>query len=419
MHKHQKLHTFLKWIDKCIDSNNIKNHIKDLYRNILSALRQGSIKNIFKFSSIAKLLFLYCTVVLYIIIFIFDFSSGIFSDKSPHRIAVYSVKDRIGEHRSYVRTLKALDKMGWSYIGNSFDEYMINDKLISPFYKSAATILNIIFKPEFNLSLTHYVTIMPYGYNITYLNMPDQNLYSLEHEFKPEFGHLAKYDAYIDLASVVNGENHLLQSVLKNHNRSDAIIIPAYLAQNFEELMIAKEYNNAVITGSLWGCSRSSYRFRDAIHKLSDEKLLTAYGLPGSFDYLGDGYLGRLEHYGDPDIQIMDLQRKGGIALIVHNLEHLIQGLPTSRFAEGIISGSIIISDRHPFLQKYFGDNILYFDALASTEVIYNQIKSHIEWIKSHPDEARKMSQNAYDILVKDWTLEVQLQRIMKIVESR
>jgi|GEM_PF-1216357 len=405
-------------INALISRYNIKNRIKTLAIRIWDEIKKGSVKNILSISSIAKLLFLYSAVVLYIIIFTFDFSPGIFTSKAEHTIAIYSVNGRIGEHRSYIRTLKALDKMGWHYVGSSFDDDMINTPWIAHIYNVAASVVNMIAHTEFNLALTHYVTIVPYGYNITYLNMPAESLYTITHRFQEQFHHLASYDAYIDLASIMHHPNSFLQHVLKNYDMSHAMIIPAYLAQDFEELILPKEYNTAVITGSLWGCNRGSYRFQDAIHKLADEKLLVAYGLPYSFDYLGDGYLGRMEDYGDPGTKLIELQRKGGIALVVHNSEHLLQGLPTSRFSEGIISGSVIISDKHPFLQKYFGNNILYFDSFASSAEIHTQIKTHIEWIKSHPNESRKMTQNAYDIFVKNWTLEIQLNKIMEMIKG-
>ena len=416
MHYQDKFKTIARWIDHLIAPAKIKSRAKTCLLKIRNDLKQGSIRNILCPSAVAKLLFMYVMIVFYIIIFTFDFSSGAFNNNGSHKIAVYSVVGRIGEHRSYVRTLKAAQKLGWEYVGSSFDEKFIHDSWTSHFYKVAASIVNIIVKPEFNLALTHFVTIVPVGYNLTYLNVPDIQLYSLKHKFRPEYPHLSKYDAYVDLGSIMNGKNPLLRSVLKNYDKPEALVIPAYLAYNFEELILPEEYKYAVITGSLWGCNRGSFRFRDALHTLADKKLLVAYGLETSFDYLGDSYLGKMEKYGDPGEMLISLQRKGGIALTPHNFEHLVQGIPTSRFAEGIISGSVLISDKHPFLEKYFGNNALYFDSFVSSEEMYAQIKTHIEWVKSHPTEARQMAQNAYDIFIKDWTLEVQLQKVMESV---
>ena len=102
----------------------------------------------------------------------------------------------------------------------------------------------------------------------------------------------------------------------------------------------------------------------------------------------------------------------------MHSLEHLIEGLPTSRFAEAITAGAVIIADDHQFLRSIFGDNLLYFNSFQTSDEMYNQIKSHITWIKSHPNEARQMTQNSYDIFVKDWTLEAQLPRVMQMVAA-
>jgi spore maturation protein CgeB len=141
--------------------------------------------------------------------------------------------------------------------------------------------------------------------------------------------------------------------------------------------------------------------------------LLIAYGLPDHLDYLGEAYKGKAEKYGKATDTIISLQRDAGISLVVHNLEHALQGIPTSRFAEAITSGTILISDEHPFLRKFFGDNILYFNSLENTENIYKQIKDHIIWIKSHKEEAAEKTKNAYEIFVDEWTLEKQLQKIV------
>lgn len=414
-----KLKKFLLWWEDIINPTNIQARGKKLTIRFWGELKKGSIKNVISLSGIAKLLFLYFSVVFYLIIFTFEFSPKIFTNNGAHKIAIYSVNGRIGEHGLYKRTKKALDNLGWDYVGCSFDEGSITDKWTAHLYLTAASIVNMLIKPEFNLALTHYVRILPIGYNITYLNMPDLNLYSLKHKFKSEYSHLEEYDAYIDLSSVMKNENHLLSSTLKNLGRTDALIIPAYLSHDLREFTAPTEYTTAVVTGSLWGCNRGSFRFKDAIHMLADEKLLVAYGLADAFDYLESGYKGEVEEYGDPDEQLLTLQRKWGIALIVHNFEHLVQAMPTSRIAEGIMSGAIVISDDHPFVRKYFGDNVLYFDSFKDRNTIYNQIKSHIEWIKSHPKEAAIMSQNAYDIFVKDWTIEKQLQKIMHSVRDR
>ncbi len=386
-------------------------------QNFKTNLRQGSWKNLMTLDSFLKIVFLYFVTILCIVIFYFDFSQNAFTKTTTHKIAFYSV-GRIGEHQTYLRTIRAIKKLGWQYIGATLPESMINFGLTRHFYIVASYIMHKLAQPEVNIALTHHFSILPPGYNLTYLNVPDDILYSLKGKFHKSFKHLENYDGYIDLHSAVYGENKLLKKILHNYGKDDAPIIPAYLAQNREEFIEAESYNNMIITGSLWGCNRGSYRMQKVLSGLAKDRLLVAYGPEYALDFLMDAYKGQADKYGDATDQLITLQRQAGITLVVHSLEHLIEGLPTSRFAEAITAGAVIIADDHPFLHKFFGDNILYFNSLKTSDEMYEQINSHILWIKSHPEEARRMTRNAYDILVKDWTLEVQLPRVIDQLES-
>lgn len=160
--------------------------------------------------------------------------------------------------------------------------------------------------------------------------------------------------------------------------------VPLYLAQNYVEYSSATK-NQALVVGSLWGCNRNSLRMMQALQRLSKSNLLVAYGLD-ALKPLGQGYKGALESF-EPQIinnslKLVALQKKYGISIVVHNLEHMIDGLPTSRIAESIAAGAIVISDEHPFIKKFFGDNVLYIDDLKSSEEIYSQIYNHIMWDK-------------------------------------
>jgi hypothetical protein len=375
-------------------------------------LKQGSWKNLLTLNSILKIIFLYFVTILCVIIFYFDFSPGAFKKTSIHKIAVYSV-GRIGEHRSYLRSIRAIKKLGWEYIGATLPEDMTNFVLTRHFYIVACYIIHKLAEPEVNIALTHHVSILPPGYNLTYLNVPYDMLYSYKDKFLKSFKHLQNYDGYIDLHTMVHGENKLLKQILHDYGKDDAPIIPAYLAQNHEEFIEVESYNNIVITGSLWGCNRGSYRIQKVLSMLAHDKLLIAYGPEYAMKFLGDAYKGQADKYGDATDTLITLQRDAGISFVTHSLEHFIEELPTSRFAEAITAGAVVISDEHPFLQKIFGDNLLYFNSFKTSDEIYDQVKFHIAWIKSHPNEAKQMTRNAYDIFVKDWTLEVQLPRVM------
>lgn len=376
-----------------------------IYQNV-------QLRYIFSFSTLFKLCFLFCAAILWIILFSFKLPSNI-DTKSP-TIAVYTTIERIGEKLLYDRIVTAAKSIGWNVIGGEFPEFCVSSSYIRPFYYVATSIVNLIFKPKFNLAVTHYVYVVPYGYNVVYLNMPNETLYSQEGRFKSRYEHLTNYDAYIDLYSVTHGSNPTLLTALKKINREDAKIIPLYLAQNYVEYTSATK-NQALVVGSLWGCNRNSLRMMQALQKLSKGNLLVAYGLD-ALKPLGQGYKGPLESF-EPKIinnslKLVALQKKYGISIVVHNLEHMIDGLPTSRIAESIAAGAIVISDEHPFIKKFFGDNVLYIDDLKSSEEIYSQIYSHIMWVNANPREAEIKAKNAYDILVREMLLENQLHKL-------
>lgn len=368
--------------------------------------------------AILKIIFMYCVSVAIIILCYFDFSSDAFSDNGKKKIAIYSNISRVGEHQTYLKSLKALDKLGIEYVGCSLNESLADYIVARPFYNGAIFIVHKFVKPKFSISVTHLTGIVPPGPSYVYLNVPDLMLFNKKGKFISKHKHLKDFDGYIDLFSFVNDNNPDLMQVLRNEGKEKAPVIPAYLAQDTSELKLPSSYNHAVITGSLWGCNRSSYRLISSLKKLADENLLIAYGLEPDFEFLGDSYKGKLEKYGNPVKKVLSLQREAGISLIFHNFEHLVQGLPTSRIAEGVMSGAVVISDHHLFVMKYFRNNVLYFDSFAPSEQIYKQIKNHISWVKKNPIRAREMSKNAYDIFVKELSLEVQLPKVIKAIED-
>lgn len=376
-----------------------------IYRNV-------QLRYIFSFNTLFKLCFLYCATILWIILFSFTLPKNI--NHNAPTIAVYTTIERIGEKLLYDRIVIAAKSIGWNVIGGEFPEAWVKCNYTRPFYYAAASIINFIFKPKFNLAVTHYVHLLPSGYNIVYLNVPNEMLFSQEGKFKSTYAHLADYDAYIDLYSVANGSNPTLLEALKKINKTDAQIIPLYLAQNYVEYSSATK-NQALLVGSLWGCNRNSLRMMQALQQLSKSNLLVAYGLD-SLKPLGQAYKGALEGF-EPKIlsnslKLLALQKKYGISIVVHNLDHMLAGMPTSRIAESVAAGSIVISDEHPFIKKFFGDNVLYIDDLKSAEEIHSQIYNHIMWINANPEEAEVKAKNAYDIFIREMLLENQLHKL-------
>ncbi len=245
-------------------------------------------------------------------------------------------------------------------------------------------------------------------------------LFDVNGGFKARYSHLSQYDAYVDLHSVMHGTNPILTNALQKLDKVDVPIVPLYLAQNRVEYSAATKEQILVI-GSLWGCNRDSLRMKLALKALAEDDLLIAYGLEDSLGFLKEKYKGSIESFAEVNVResLLQLQKKYGISLVVHNLEHMIEGFPTSRIAESIAAGALVISDQHPFIKKYFGDNVLYFDSLTDSDSIYKQIKGHAEWIRQNPETAETMTRAAYDIFMTEFALEDQLHKLYNSLISK
>lgn len=374
------------------------------------------------FSNLLKLLFLYIVSIIMLLIIELRTSKHFFSkalngNLSSIKLAVYGVKDRIGERVLYHRMINTLENEGYDYVSMQCSEPLMNFWLTKHFYSIANSLVNYVFDITYNIATTHYVKILPYGYNITYLNVPRHMLYDLPLQFKPMFAHLKGYNAYIDLYSLVNGKNEILEKL----TTKDQNIIPLYFAHEdskYQESIIDK----ALITGSLWGCNRSSLSTMLALKTIAQDDLLVAYGLKYSFIFLDTNYKGPIDKIkGHVSDNMDDLHRKYGIALIMHSYEHLIDGIPTSRVSEAASTGALIISDRSKFLEKYFGDNVLYIDTISQkidARELANQIKNHILWARNNPNEVRKMTRNVHDIFQQNFTMEKQFEQLFNILAS-
>lgn len=368
-----------------------------------------SLRHVFCLQGLLKVAFLYSVTVVCIIM---NMNLPPLGKEGPY-IAIYSTINRVGEKLLQERAVIAAKNLGWNVIDAAFEESTSNYILMSHFYYSALSLVNLIYKPKFVLSVTHYVFVVPYGsYNIVYLNVPNNMLFN-RNNFINKYIHLAKYDGYIDLYSVANGENPKLNKALQKLGKSDAFVEALYLSQNYQPYSPARR-DKMLIVGSLWGCNRSSTRMKDSLYSLARDGLIVGYGLD-DLKFLESAYKGKVEDYNKKSKgvdNLFELQKRYGIALTIHNLEHMVEKLPTSRIAESIASGSIVVSDQNGFIKQFFGDNVLYFDALATEDKIYSQLTNHMSWIKDHPGEVEAKAKAAYDIFMREFALEKQLQKL-------
>lgn len=88
-----------------------------------------------------------------------------------------------------------------------------------------------------------------------------------------------------------------------------------------------------------------------------------------------------------------------GVTLILHAPDHFLGQTPTGRIFEACAASTVIISDRHPFLEKHFSNSILYIDQEKPSEELYLQIDAHMRWIQKHPVEANLLAKKRMKFL--------------------
>jgi AhpD family alkylhydroperoxidase len=101
---------------------------------------------------------------------------------------------------------------------------------------------------------------------------------------------------------------------------------------------------------------------------------------------------------------------KHGICLVMHRDTHLKAGAPSGRIFEAAAAAAVIISDKHPFVEKEFKNSVLYVD--QTRDDLFEQIDTHMRWIKENPEAAKTKALQAHKIFLEKFTLEEQLIRL-------
>ena len=211
--------------------------------------------------------------------------------------------------------------------------------------------------------------------------------------------------------------NNTDNTILKNEIGNKPILT-GYIANNFTEFQELPS-NYALISGSLWGCGRSSFKFLLTLKKLAENGLLRAQG-DQVFSALGAAYDNLLEtdkSY-DAEEELKQSIQKAGIYLIVHNNEHSNERIPTSRISEAVANSVLAISDLHPFIIEHFGDSVFYFDMNADETTIHNTIRDHIQFARKNPEKVLAMKRKAHKIFAEKFTMEIQLESIIKQIHK-
>lgn len=167
--------------------------------------------------------------------------------------------------------------------------------------------------------------------------------------------------------------------------------------------------------GFQWDTKRNGAEYRKMFSLLDGRGYLEVYGLPTLWEFTPNSRKGLLPFDGESITQAI---KKSGIALVLHTTAHIEFGAPTSRIFEAASAGSVIISDKNPFIVENFGDSVLYIDGDKNGEELFQQIDGHYNWIINHPKEAEEKARRAHQIFVEKFSLEDQLLNLAALHEE-
>src|SRR5579883_1069105 len=113
------------------------------------------------------------------------------------------------------------------------------------------------------------------------------------------------------------------------------------------------------------------------------------------------------------------LIHKAGVSLVLSSEAHRESELMSSRLFESLAAGAVIICDDNPFARRHFGKALLYIDTSLDPQETYDQIQSHLIWIRSEPEQSKELARAAQEIFRKNFSLDGCLQKIYAELPAR
>jgi hypothetical protein len=118
-------------------------------------------------------------------------------------------------------------------------------------------------------------------------------------------------------------------------------------------------------------------------------------------------------------VSMVRMINKAGISLVLSSEAHRQSELMSSRLFESLAAGAVVICDENPFARRFFGDTLLYIDTTLAPEEVCEQVKSHLDWIRSEPAKAQELAKRAQEIFLRDFTLDRCLAKIYEALPER
>lgn len=154
--------------------------------------------------------------------------------------------------------------------------------------------------------------------------------------------------------------------------------------------------------GSNW----DGQRYPALLTRLAEAGALALHGTAERWSHLAAAWQGPLPFDGQA---VIEAAHRQGMGLCLHLPQHRAEAVPNMRVFELAAAGALIIADRHPFIEHWFGDRVLYVDTDGGEAAAADSILAQLDWVRSHPAQARAMAAEAQDIFNRHLCLEALL----------
>ena len=320
------------------------------------------------------------------------------AQKAKYRIMITNHPAAFGEVQAVQRLTKAASNLGWEWaIVECLDK--------QPDYVSQ-------LKPNFVVSLRAEISPVPGAVHLLYLHAPMFMYVNKEGVFRnKDYPNVLKYDGFLSV--VPDAEPIRLAYETLNHK-------PFYNVHTVFSVQTTDFKDTPKTRLCHWGCiwdkARGSEHYQRFYQLLDQTGYFDLYGHPSSWVKMNlTSYRGLLPV---DDHTVVDTIANCGIALVLHSHEHIKGAVPTSRIFEAAAASAVIICDHHPFVEREFGDSVLYVDPNQDPEKVFAQIDAHIKWVNENPAKAIELARRSHAIFMERFTLENELLKIAKLYES-
>lgn len=121
----------------------------------------------------------------------------------------------------------------------------------------------------------------------------------------------------------------------------------------------------------------------------------------------------------DDGQSIIRTANRCGVTLVLSSKAHRESSVVSTRLFQACAARTIIISDDNPFVTEQFGDAVLSFPYSPNPQRTFDHIAALMEWIETHPEEAKQKAERAHHIFASRFSLDQEIRYLVDNHEAQ